>query len=339
MTALKEYERLEAVGLWRPSPDQQRREVIVSIGDATVMIANTNGQMLSHWSLAAVIRANKGKRPAIYHPDTDSRETLELSPEEGEMIDALEKVLSAIERRRPHPGRLRVAVSASLATIVGFVVLFWLPRALMQHTVRVLPDVKRAEIGQALLADIVHTSGQPCRSAPALKALDALSQRLLGAPGRLVVLPGGVEQTAHLPGGLIVLNRDLIEVWEAPEIPAGFVIAEALRADRNDPMADLLDDAGLWASLRLLTTGSLPPEALRRHAENLLTATPEALALDSLINAFAAAQVPTTGYAYAVDVTGETTLPLIEADPMAGRPSPPVLTDSDWIRLQGICEN
>lgn len=339
MTALKEYERLEAVGLWRPSPDQQRREVIVSIGDATVMIANTNGQMLSHWSLAAVIRANKGKRPAIYHPDTDSRETLELSSEEGEMIDALEKVLSAIERRRPHPGRLRVAVSASLATIVGFVVLFWLPRALMQHTVRVLPDVKRAEIGQALLADLVHTSGQPCRSAPSLKALDALSQRLLGAPGRLVVLPGGVEQTAHLPGGLIVLNRDLIEVWEAPEIPAGFVIAEALRADRNDPMADLLDDAGLWASLRLLTTGSLPPEALRRHAENLLTATPEALAPDTLINAFAAAQVPTTGYAYAVDVTGETTLPLIEADPMAGRPSPPVLTDSDWIRLQGICEN
>ncbi|MEC3862490.1 hypothetical protein VK792_14450 [Mesobacterium sp. TK19101] len=339
MTALQEYERLEAVGLWRPSPDAQRREVIVSIGDATVMIADGNGQMLTHWSLAAVTRANKGKRPAIYHPDTDTGETLELAEDEADMIDALEKVLAAIERRRPHPGRLRVVASISLATTVAFLALFWLPGALMRHTVRVLPDVKRSEIGQALLADLVHTSGQPCRSAASLKALDALSQRLLGAPGRIVVLPGGVEQTAHLPGGLIVLNRALIEDWEAPEIPAGFVIAEALRADRNDPVADLLDDAGLWASLRLLTTGSLPPEALRRHAENLLTAAPVPVPQDALIDAFAAAQVPTTGYAYAVDVTGETTLPLIEADPMAGKSAPPVLTDSNWVRLQGLCEN
>jgi hypothetical protein len=49
------------------------------------------------------------------------------------------------------------------------------------------------------------------------------------------------------------------------------------------------------------------------------------------------ANLRTTPYAYAVDITGETTLQLIEADPMSGKETRPVLSDADWLRLQGIC--
>ena len=35
MTALRKYARLEASGLWRSGADAQRRDVIVSIGDAS----------------------------------------------------------------------------------------------------------------------------------------------------------------------------------------------------------------------------------------------------------------------------------------------------------------
>ena len=36
-------------------------------------------------------------------------------------------------------------------------------------------------------------------------------------------------------------------------------------------------------------------------------------------------------------MTGETTLPLIEGDPMNGRLTEPLLSDADWLRLQNIC--
>ena len=72
MTALTKYARIEATALWRPTPDTQRQEVIVAIGDATLVITNFNDQALTHWSLAAVERANAGQFPAIYHPDRKS---------------------------------------------------------------------------------------------------------------------------------------------------------------------------------------------------------------------------------------------------------------------------
>ena len=52
---------------------------------------------------------------------------------------------------------------------------------------------------------------------------------------------------------------------------------------------------------------------------------------------FAQAAVPSSPYAYARDITGETTLGLIEADPMAGRTLEQVLPDRDWVLLQSIC--
>ncbi|MEM1073925.1 MAG: hypothetical protein AAGI36_05695, partial [Pseudomonadota bacterium] len=76
MTALKKYARLEASGLWRAAPDEQRREVVVSIGEATLVISDMRDSAITHWSLAAVERSNPGKRPALFHPDGDPGETL-----------------------------------------------------------------------------------------------------------------------------------------------------------------------------------------------------------------------------------------------------------------------
>jgi len=106
MTALTKYARLEATALWRASSDEQRREVVVSIGDATLVIIDMNNQPLTHWSLAAVERANPDQRPAIFYPDGDPGETLELPEAEAEMIDAIETLRKAIEKTRPRPGRL-----------------------------------------------------------------------------------------------------------------------------------------------------------------------------------------------------------------------------------------
>lgn len=339
MTALSAYDRLEATGLWRAAPDDQRREVIVSIGEATLTISDSNDTALAHWSIPAVARANPGQIPAIFHPDGDPGETLELPESEGEMIAAVEKLRSAVERGRPHPGRLRLVILAAIVAAVAALGYFWLPGALRDHTVAVVPQVKRAEIGEALLTRIARVAGRPCEEPQAMPPLARLSARLPApqGPSRLVVLRGGVQTAAHLPGEILLLGKALFEDFEEPDVAAGHIIAEHLRAELQDPLQRLLDHAGLMSSLRLLTTGSLPDATLDDYAETLLAADPAPLDDETLLAGFKAWSVRSTPYARALDVTGESTLGLIEADPFAGTAPDALLSDGDWIRLQNIC--
>jgi hypothetical protein len=56
-----------------------------------------------------------------------------------------------------------------------------------------------------------------------------------------------------------------------------------------------------------------------------------------LLARFEAAAVRSTPYAFALDPTGETTLGLIEADPVPLAVAAPLMPDADWVSLQGIC--
>ncbi len=335
MTALKRYQRLEATGLWRASPEDQRREVFVSIGDATLTIGLANGTALTHWSLAAVERNDPEQLPAIFNPDGDPGETLELAASETEMIDAIETLRTAIDRARPHPGRVRLyTVLGILAGLIALLV-FWLPDALLRQTVLVVPEIKRQEIGQALLGRIERVGGTACITAETAPVLARLASRT-GAR-QLVVLRAGVKDSLHLPGGIILLNRSLIEDHEDPAVVAGYILNERAVAAIHDPLAGLLSDAGPVASFRLLTTGKLKQESLDLYAERVLIAPRPALADEAILSLFAQTAIPSTPYAFGRDITGETVLGLIEADPMAGRTLEPVLPDRDWVLLQSIC--
>lgn len=336
MTALKKYQRLEATGLWRPSPEDQRREVVVSIGDATLVITDTRDQPLTHWSLAAVERDNPGTFPAIYYPDGDPGETLELPEGEGDMIRAIEKLRGAISRARPHPGRLRLFSVVVSCLAVAAVALFWLPGAMLRHTLSVVPDITRQDIGEDLLTRITRVSGPACDASASRPVL----ARLAGRTGarRIAVLPAGVKDSLALPGGLILLNRAIIEDYEDPDVAAGFVIAERARLSGQDPLASLLMASGITASFRLITTGELAEETLDNYARSVLAQPRPDPDTELALAGFDAAQVRSTPYAYARDFTGETTLGLIEADPMAGKDASPALSDRDWLLLQAICE-
>ncbi|SLN42600.1 hypothetical protein [Pseudooctadecabacter jejudonensis] len=336
-TALTEFSRLESGGLWRATPDAQLREVLVSFGEATLVISDTAARPLTHWSLPAVSRLNLGERPAVFSPDGGQTETLEIS--DDLMIDAMEKVRKTVRRRRARPGRLRSAgLGAAALAILGLGV-FWLPDALVRQAMTVVPQVKRAEFGATLLGHIQRVAGQTCRSTLGSDALAKVHRRALGAQvgGQVFVVPTGAEVSLYLPGGLIVMNRDLIEDTEDPAVVAGHIIAAAGQLHADDPLAALLRDRGIGTTFTLLTTGEIAPETLQSYAEDLF-ATPPARASDSvLLPLFEAASLPSTPYAYAVDITGESTLGLIEADPMQGRDAAPILTDAEWISLQGIC--
>lgn len=338
MTALSKYDRLEATGLWRESPDAQRREVIVSVGDATLIISDLNDRAITHWSLAAV---EKGTAPekggAAFHPDGDPDEVLELAPDEVAMIDAIDTLRRAVARARPKQGRLRWVGAAVSASAVVALAVFWLPGALVDHAMRVVPPVKEAEIGAALLARIERVSGQPCNSIEARPGLVALAGRT--GVARVVVLPAGVREALALPGGTVLLNRTLVEDHEEPDVAAGYILVEQVHSARKPPLRVLLEHAGPRATGTLLTTGSLPPRALNDFAEAQLARPTTDVPAETLLPAFAAAGVRSTPYARARDISGEATLQLIEADPMAGQAPVPIMEDRDWLQLQAICES
>lgn len=335
MTALTKYARLEASGLWRAKPQDQRREVVVSVGDATLIISDTRDQAITHWSLAAIERAGNDAGPAIFHPDGDPGETLEIAASEAQMIEAIDTLRRAVERSRPKPGRLRwLGMSLSVGAVVA-VGVFWVPGALVSHALIVVPQVKRAEIGTALLERIERMTGPACSDSAGVQALRKLRARL--GTGPISLMPGTVGTSLHLPGGRILLDRALVEDFEEPDVAAGYAIAEHTAAQAADPLGDLLKSSGTWASFQLLTTGSLESETLDRYAEKLLTQTRLPPSDAALIAAFAQAELRSTPYAHARDITGESVLSLIEADPMKAATPRMLLSDADWIRLQGIC--
>lgn len=335
MTALTKYDRLEATGLWRPDPDGQRREVIVSVGNATLMLADMNDQAITHWSLAAVARANPGILPAVFHPDGDSGETLELPEHETEMVEAIETLRSAIAKSRPRPGRLRWLGVVLSITAVAALVVFWLPGAMRDNTLRVVPQVKREALGVALIERMQRVTGPMCNDAAGLRALRHLGTRL--ETPKLAVVPGLGRPALHLPGGVIVLDRSVFEDWEEPDVAAGYILAELALQVERDPLSAMLDVTGVWENFRLLTTGEISASALDAYAEYLMTADKHDPDIANLLALFEAADVRATPYARARDITGESVLELIEGDPMQGQKTEPLLPDSTWLRLQGLC--
>ena len=336
MTALKEFARLESPGIWQSEPEAQRMNVTVMFGEASLVILDKSGSAVSHWSLAAVERINPGKTPALYGPSAEATEVLEAP--EPTMVDAIEKVRTAVASPRPKSGRLRgLILLTCLAAIVGGLAI-WLPGALVRHTVRVVPEPTRAALGTALFEQLGRVSGTPCRTPLGNAALARLHTRLVApAKGGFLVLPRGISGAVSLPGGLILLNRTLVEDHDTPDVVAGYVLAELLRREEMDPLERLLEASGIAATLRLLTTGALKESTLKAYAERLVTEPAAPVDQGALLERFAQAKVAATPYAYGVDVTGETTLPLIEADPMRGGGARPVLRDADWIALQQIC--
>lgn len=340
MTALKGYQRLEALGVWREQPDAQRRNVVVSLGDSTIVIMDMKSRPLTHWAIPAVERANPGVLPALYHPDGDPSETLEIGGDEIMMIEAIEKLRAAINRARPKQGRLRWGLMGSMTAILIGLGTFWLPDALREHAVQVVPPVKRAEIGLDLINRVTRITGPECRDTLGSPALARLGGKLFPPEDRrkLMVMSGGPRKAFHLPGGTILLHRSLVENFEDGNVLAGFALVEGLRAGNHDPLAEVLAESSLLAVIQFLTTGSLPNASLDHYAEQILSQSPEIVETQDVLALFKEKGIPTTPYARELDPSGSVVGPLVAADPFADTLPPTLLSDGDWISIQGICQ-
>ncbi|QPM90371.1 hypothetical protein [Pseudooceanicola algae] len=340
MTALDKYQRLEAAALWRDAPERQRRDVIISLGDATLVIYDMQDRPLAHWSLAALQRTNPGNFPALYHPDGDPGETLEVSAAEGDMIEALEKLGRAVDRRRPKRGRVRLWSVAGFMAVLLLVLFVWLPPALEAHALTLLAPARRQEIGTRILDEVQKLTGAPCGDPAGMAALQRLGTRLNPNDSyRLRVVRGGLAETTHLPGKIILINETLIDQSGDPDVIAGYLLAERLRAGAQDPMKALLHAAGIGTVLKLLTTGELSDAVLRRQALRLLDGDHDPLTEAEVVTGFAEVGLSLTPYARTLALSGQEVDGLIAGDAYPGGAPDPVMSDGDWLRLQAVCRS
>ncbi len=182
----------------------------------------------------------------------------------------------------------------------------------------------------------MRLTGAACAGPEGSAALDRLRDRMSGAGGATLVLPAPLAVANMLPGRILVLPRAAVEAQDRPEVAAATILAAEVAAEKNPPIRDLLHFAGFRATISLLTTGQLPSGALKGYGEALLSRKETPAPQPALLQRFSEAGLSSTPYAYALDPTGETTLGLIEADPHRAD-AKPVMTDTDWVALQGIC--
>lgn len=342
MTALDKYRKLEGIGLWSARVEDQRREVVVNFGDATLVISDSRSmQVLSHWSLPAVRRRNPRERPALYSPDGDGGEVLEL--DDDWLIDALDAVQAALAPPKRWRDRLGRKVYAGLAVAVLGAVALLFPPALERHTATVLPWTTRHEIGSALVADLQVQGAQLCTAAQGRAALEALQRQVLDQPARVHVLQGTpAARVAGFPGGVFVMDARLLDMAESPEALAGALVLAQARLRMDDPVAPVLGHVGVMRTLGLLTSGAVPTDALSGYAGPVLRAPARLPDVARLLARFQALDLSARAFAdnpEPLDPDAGPLLPDLRAgDPMADAvPTRVLLSDGQWVSLQNIC--
>ena len=84
-------------------------------------------------------------------------------------------------------------------------------------------------------------------------------------------------------------------------------------------------------------TGLVKKETLMDYADYLVTKPQETIQSAEIIRTFHEKQLSLIPYAEAIDITGEGSLDLIEAEEIRTSPVKTSLPDANWVSLQNIC--
>ncbi|MGB0797725.1 MAG: hypothetical protein ACPGRD_00210 [Planktomarina sp.] len=337
MTALKNFERLECVGLWRPDASTQRREVIVSFGNSTLVLSDMQSRVLAHWSLAAIQVTPISDNTLELRPERAGAETLEI--DDPVMIDAIKMVQKAIKKNRPHPGRLRLILGGVALLITTMAGLFWVPNALISYAANVLPDVKRVQLGHSMLAHLDQTDGPICTGPYGAEAAEQIARRI-DASGSLeiAILPGTGAAPIVLPGSLVVLFENMVVGTDDPAVTAGHILAAQIRALRQDTLKTLLTQAGPRIAISLISSNTLTPQQVGTLVDAAQHPRAQEINAATLVTAFEIAEISASPYADHLPANGLSSV-LKDNDPYPAGTPQPILPDGAWLGLQSICSD
>ncbi len=336
MTALKKFERLESLGLWKATETSQKVEAVVSFGKSSLVISDHKDTPLTHWALAAIEIVSSDEDCRIYAPDKEYTETLEITDQT--MNRAIEKIRKEIRSPRSHRGRIRLLSAGLIALSFALLTIFWLPKALADYTTAAITDAKSREIGAKLMPYINQYAGTPCRKGETLTSVRKLEDRLIGGDhSTLFISDLGARKSMHLPGGIILANKTLVENYDGIEVLAGYVLMEKALQDESPALHTLFLEAGPIATISFLATGQIKDNVLEKFAKDRITGAMIQPDSTALLKLFTSAKLPSTPFAKTL-VASDATQALITGNPVTG-PYDPLLTDPQWLALQSICES
>lgn len=301
MTALDKYTRLEAVGLWRESPAKPPTEVIVSFGDAVLLLSDFQEQPLSHWAMAATARISLEGAKAVYTPDTEGYETLEI--DDAEMVEAIAQVARATTTPRRKKSVLTSLFLLGVLAVGGFATLrgpaFLRTQA---HTIT-SPEIAN-KLGLEMLAALKLDT---CSQTRANAARDLLLERVFPEGGVQLIITDGSSTPTTLPtafpGGILIVGNGTLQAMRSPEQLAMLLQTLTERGIAEHATAQLFEGSSLAEIFTYVTTGNLPAERLMSAAK---------MAINRPLDGITLAIAPK---------------------------DPPLLRDQDWVALQGICLN
>ena len=131
----------------------------------------------------------------------------------------------------------------------------------------------------------------------------------------------------------------LLDTHDAPDVLAGYVVAETARASQASALSDLLRDAGTFNALRFLATGEMSQSALRIHADQMISRPHVDVDSADLVDAFQSARVPTRPYAETLEGNDTLKERLRARDPYVAGIAPTIMSDNAWVTLQSICDS
>lgn len=333
MTALEQYVRLEAAGRWRETPRSDWREVLVSFGNASLVLSDFKERPLTHWSLAAVARIDKGEGPALYAPDAGTAEQLEIA--DAEMIAAIAEV-SRMVRRRARPQTRRgvarwAATGLAAAALLGAAA-YWGPDLLRDRAFGLISPEQAG-----LVAERIRTrlEGQACATPEGTRSLRRMGMR--ATPGtRLEVMEWERPLLAVLPDGAVLLGRPLVERSASAETVAGWAALGAVAGTRASPLYRWVLGLDAGAVLGFVISGDIAWRDVTAMSEDMTTArfAPDAGLVAKAAAALVARDIDPAPFL--ADIARRyPALPLPDTSLEGAAPVMP--RDQDWVALQNIC--
>ena len=165
-----------------------------------------------------------------------------------------------------------------------------------------------------------------------------LSARLFpGERGGIRVISGLGVPSAHLPGGLVLVDRDLVVQQDSPEVLAGYVLMERTIMALNDPLARLIREGGTGATFGVIFRRRIPDTELRVHAASVPYRPRHPFPEAELLDRFREAGFPSTPFAHSLHGADGLSEAISAGNPLEGGVYSPLLTDGEWLGLQAAC--
>lgn len=270
MTALEQYERLEAIGIWRDRDGNPGREVVVKFGKSTLVLEAQADEPLTHWSLPALRIRGRSGSDVVYAPDGESRETLTIS--DGEMHAALARVIAPAAKAQPAQRRPRSVLKAGLFLVAVLCLLVVFLPSLLGWAAPSLIAPERARLLAANMIPLIEErTGPTCASAGGDAALDRLARRLSPAgPPDIRVMDLADIPFLALPGRTVLISRHLAERSRSPEEFAGWAALGLRMSEEQTALRHVFQAAGHRDSLTFLMQGTVTEETLDGAVNRLL---------------------------------------------------------------------